>query len=263
MWTCEDTAPYRALACRPNQGSITVIEWFIQRAADDPMVAAGVPPRELLSASETTVFNNLHSAKRRKDWLLGRWTAKRVVQAAAVKSGAGRPADREISILAAKDGAPDVWLGEEGRLSRADFNISISHSGDIALCAAVTPAAHQLGADIELIEPRSPRFVEDFFTAEEQESVIQAPADSGDCLITAIWSGKEAALKAVRQGLRLDTRTVNCSFPTSLQSCAYGQESVDWIPFAIQWHYNTGYPQLNGWWRLWQGFILTLSLIHI
>lgn len=243
-----------------------MIEWLIQRAADDPQVAIGVPPEGLLSAPETIVYNNLYSAKRRKDWLLGRWTAKRVVQAAAEKSGGRRLSCSEISILAAKDGAPEVWLGEDGGLSRGDYNISISHSSDVSLCAVLAPGARLLGADIEAVEPRSSRFVEDYFTEEEIEAVSQAPLESRDCLITAIWSGKESALKAVREGLRLDTRSVSCRFTHSGTSThpgtgGYKQESVNWSPFTVQWlnkHEDMSFPQLVGWHRIWRDFVLTL-----
>lgn len=237
-----------------------MIEWLIQRATDDPQVAIGVPPEGLLSAPETAVYNNLYSAKRRKDWLLGRWTAKRVVQAATEKSGERRLSYSEISILAAKDGAPEVWLGEDGGLSRGDYNISISHSSDVSLCAVLTPGARLLGADIEAVEPRSSRFVEDYFTEEEIEAVSQAPLESRDCLITAIWSGKESALKAVREGLRLDTRSVSCRF-THSGTGGYKQESLNWSPFTVQWlnkHEDMSFPQLVGWHRIWGDFVLTL-----
>lgn len=243
-----------------------MIEWLIQRASDDPQVAAGLPPEDLLSAPETVVYNGLYSAKRRNDWLLGRWTAKRLVQAAAEKSGGPRLSCREISILAAKDGSPEVWVGEEGDFRRGNFNISISHSRDVSLCAAIphpgveVPAAHLLGADIEAIESRSDRFIQDYFTEEEKGLVRQAPTERIDCLITAIWSGKEAALKAVRQGLRLDTRMVSCHL-TYPGASEYKQESLNWSPFTVRWigpQAKTNYPQLTGWWRIWQDFVLTL-----
>lgn len=243
-----------------------MIEWLIQRAEDDPHVAADLSPEGLLSAPETAVYDGLYSAKRRNDWLLGRWTAKRLVQAAVEKSGGPRLSYREISILAAKDGSPELWLGEEGGLRRGDFNISISHSRDVSLCAAIPhpgieiPAAHLLGADIEVIESRSDHFIQDYFTIEEKDLVRQAPIDHIDCLITAIWSGKEAALKAVRQGLRLDTRMVSCHL-TYPGASGHKQESLNWSPFTVRWigpQAKTNYPQLTGWWRVWQDFVLTL-----
>ncbi len=235
-----------------------MIEWLIQQATEDPYLAAGLPPEGLLSAPETAVYNSLHTIKRRKDWLLGRWTAKRLVQAAAVNSGKRRLTSLEISILAAGDGAPEVWLDEGGRLKRSDFNLSISHSNHVAFCAISDWEAYLVGADIEAIEPRSNRFVEDYFTTEEQESVRQASAENKACLITAIWSGKEAALKATRHGLRLDTRSVSCRFLPPFQ------KPQDWTSFAIEWQASQdkrGCPQLAGWWRVWRDFVLSLVVM--
>jgi 4'-phosphopantetheinyl transferase len=69
-----------------------------------------------------------------------------------------------------------------------------------------------LGCDLELIEPRELNFVHDFFTPGEL-AAVQAlpPGPDRDTLITVIWSAKEAALKALREGLRLDTRQIDCA----------------------------------------------------
>jgi len=66
----------------------------------------------------------------------------------------------------------------------------------------------KMGCDLEMIEPRSDAFVADYFTLEEQELVAHASATERDRLLALLWSGKESALKALREGLRLDTRSV-------------------------------------------------------
>jgi 4'-phosphopantetheinyl transferase len=66
----------------------------------------------------------------------------------------------------------------------------------------------KLGADLEKIEPRSDAFAADYFTLDEQALVAHAGASSRDRLLALLWSGKESALKALREGLRLDTRSV-------------------------------------------------------
>jgi 4'-phosphopantetheinyl transferase len=66
-----------------------------------------------------------------------------------------------------------------------------------------------LGCDLETVEPRSETFVSDYFTAEEQEVVRQACPEDRFTLIALIWSAKESALKALRTGLRIDTRSVS------------------------------------------------------
>ena len=61
---------------------------------------------------------------------------------------------------------------------------------------------------MELIEPRSPEFVETWFTRSESERVMRAAPHCLDSLVTMIWSAKEATLKALRTGLSIDTRRV-------------------------------------------------------
>ncbi len=234
-----------------------MIEWLIQRSADHPHLARGVPPEKFLSAAERNVFDSLYSARRRRDWLLGRWTAKKIIQTEAEKSGQ-RLACSKISILAGKDGAPEIWLGDGDELRLANFSLSISHSKGSAFCAVLQPGAIPLGADMEVIEPRPRGFVESYFTEAEKETIHRAPSEQRDYLITAIWSGKEAALKAVRQGLRLNTRSLSCLFPVPFQSFAEDLELNSWHPFIVQWRSDSIYPTLSGWWRVWQEYILTL-----
>jgi hypothetical protein len=108
-----------------------------------------------------------------------------------------------MEILQAKDGAPDVFVGGYA----AAVTISLSHSSGMAICAVAPPNTH-LGCDVELVEPRSHEFVTDYFTAEEQAEVARASEERRDQVVTLFWSAKESALKALRAGLRLDTRSV-------------------------------------------------------
>jgi 4'-phosphopantetheinyl transferase len=234
-----------------------VIEWLIRRSVDHPLLAKGVPPEGFLSTQETTIFNNLYSAKRRKDWLSGRWTSKKLIQTEIEKSGRCLSCP-DISILAGRDGAPEVWLGEGDHQTRADLTLSISHSRGASFCAILQPGTIPLGADIEFIEPRTAGFTESYFTEEEKQIIRRASPGESDRLITAIWSGKEAALKAVRQGLRVDTRSLSCSFPSPMQSFAQDQTTDCWHPFTIQWRNGSEFPALAGWWQVWQEYILTL-----
>ena len=153
-----------------------------------------------LTPAEKTRFEGFRFAKRRGDWLLGRWAAK-----VALLGDAGLP-QRDIDrfeITTAADGAPlPRFDGEPYAVA-----LSLSHSHDRAL-AAVLQNATALGCDIELVEPRSAGFVDTYFTAGEAEAVKQAEPALRDQLITLIWSAKESTLKALRTGLRADTRSV-------------------------------------------------------
>lgn len=222
----------------------------LQSAADHPGLARGLPPRGLLSAHETAVYHALAHAKRRRDWLLGRATAKELLH-----RGAGSPDYASLSILAAADGAPEAWLERDGEMRRRPGAISISHAQGVAFCAAAT-AVENLGADIELIAPRVPGFARAYFSAEEQAWLEAAPAAQGALLTTAVWSAKEAALKALRAGLRLDTRTLTCT----LTPCVVPPQA--WQPLAIRWQPVDGAAPhvLQGWWRVWENFVLALAV---
>ncbi|MBW2526854.1 MAG: phosphopantetheinyl transferase, partial [Deltaproteobacteria bacterium] len=78
---------------------------------------------EWLGPDEARVAGALRFPKRRGDWRLGRWTAKR----AAAASGWAVPPDAQI--LAAADGAPQVVSSG----APLPWSISISHSHGLAI----------------------------------------------------------------------------------------------------------------------------------
>ena len=79
-----------------------------------------------------------------------------------------------------------------------------------------------------------------------------APLEMRDTFITAMWSAKEAALKALHLGLTIDTRQVACA----IDSTRY--PDCGWIEFEIVC--TRGYTEmLQGWWRIWNGYVLALA----
>ena len=166
---------------------------------------------------------------------------------------------------------PDVRLDLPGRVAQSSqsfarafpeelvnsVSLSISHSAGVAFCALTDQAGCRLGADIEHIEPREMSFVADFFTAAEMQSVALAPEPLRASLVTAIWSGKEAVLKAIREGLRSDPRAVECMIePLPLPV-------NQWQPFTIRTDpvrepIFAPLKSWQGWWRSYQGYILTM-----
>jgi 4'-phosphopantetheinyl transferase len=172
------------------------VQWFEQTEAD---IAAG---SEWLSASEIERLNAIRFARRRSDWRLGRWTAKRAV-ACYFGVDPGSATLSSIEVRPAPSGAPEVFL----RGAPCPISISLSHRDGVAACAIGTPGA-VIGCDLEIIEPRSPAFLTDYFTAHEQQSIARAPVWDRDRLLTLFWSAKESALKALHEGLRIDTRSV-------------------------------------------------------
>jgi 4'-phosphopantetheinyl transferase len=229
--------------------------WLTQTLADHPALARAEAPEGLLSSVEEARFRSLTREKRRRDWLLGRWTAKHLAASYIELVTGRRPALREIVILAEPDGAPRLQ-SQNGYASIVDrLAISISHSHDHAFCALSAAPGYMPGADIEYVEPRDPGFVTDFFTDAEIARVYHAPLSVQPLLTTVIWSAKEAALKSLRCGLTIDTRQI---------VCLPGEPAANgWAPVTV-----TCRPELNarvhhGWWRQMGRFVLTLATADI
>lgn len=225
--------------------------WLEQGEADVPR------DDNWLSASERTILNAMRFAKRQSDWRLGRWTAKCALSAYLNLLG-DRPALASIEIRPAASGAPEVFIADRP----AAVSISFSHCNGHALCA-IAPLVAALGCDLELIEPRSDAFVTDYFTAEEQALVAQASAADHPCLVTLLWSAKESALKALHEGLRLDTRSVVVGLTpeSGKQPCNENSGSVLPQPESV-WHplrvRSTSGGIFHGWWQQAGDLVRTL-----
>ena len=93
----------------------------------------------------------------------------------------------------------------------------------------------------------------DYFTADERALIAAAPEAQHPTLANAIWSGKEAALKAIRRGLAEDTRLVTC-----LPEMA--EDYDGWRPLRYVWEQvDRDLPALIGRWREVDGFVMTLA----
>ncbi len=211
------------------------------------------PPEAFLSAAELEKFRTLRFEKRRSEWLLGRWTAKRLLQAVLLQQRNELVARDALEICNDADGVPHaqdlrVSHGEHRSPDLEGLKLSISHSNDHALCAV---SDGQVGADLEWIEARAEYLVRDYFTANEQARVNASSPAQRDIVVTAIWSAKEAALKAIHKGLSLDTRVVTISI------VPFANAPAQWTPFEIQWNVEQS-NALRGWWRVEQGFVLTV-----
>ena len=230
------------------------VYWLEQCDADLP------EQNDWLSASETARLSTMRFEKRRADRRLGRWTAKRAL-AACLDLPADSRSLAEMEIRPASSGAPEVFLAGQ----RAHVTISLSHSAGIAICAVAVSGA-ELGCDLEVVEPRSDTFVADYFTVEEQELVrLVDPADRPR-FVTLLWSGKESALKALGEGLRLDTRCVGVNLAPRLPgkdnhgdvpalALQSSSGSRGWRPLQVRF----GDVQVfQGWWQPAQDFVRTL-----
>jgi 4'-phosphopantetheinyl transferase len=121
-----------------------------------------------LCAREVEVLAGLRFEKRRADWRLGRFASK---GAAAIWLGV-RPG--RVEVAATPDGAPEAWL--DGR--RAPASLSLSHRAGRAV-AVVGEADTALGWDLELVEPRSRAFLNDWLAPSER-GLVASRARLGD-----------------------------------------------------------------------------------
>jgi 4'-phosphopantetheinyl transferase len=207
------------------------VGWLTRSPADVPA------SREWLGPGERLALGAIRFPRRRADWLLGRWAAK-----AAVASRCGATAER-IEVIAAPDGAPEALLDGEP----AAVALSLSHRAGRAL-AVVGDRRSRLGCDLELVEPRSDAFVAEWLAPEERALVAAAaPADAAR-LANLLWSAKEAAAKARREGLRLAVRDAVAA-PGRLPPRPDGE----WRRLSVRWA-NEGLVA-GGWWREEPGWV--------
>lgn len=223
------------------------VYWLEQTVTDVPA------ENDWLTGNEVARLEALRFARRRSDWRLGRWTAKRAV-ATYLNLPGGSQALSTVEIRAAPSGAPEVYLAGES----SDVTVSLSHRAGRAVCA-VAPSGAALGCDLEVAEQHSDTFIADYFTSQEQAMVVRAPVP--DHVAALLWSGKESTLKALRTGLRLDTRSVTV-YPVGAlprqeeEGFAAGLAQVSaWSPLFVCCSDGRTF---HGWWRHTSPFLRTL-----
>lgn len=226
------------------------VSWLEQTEAEVPT------ENQWLSTRESICLTGMRFAKRRTDWRLGRWTAKHAV-ATCLNLSTDVHALSTIEILSAPAGVPEVFL----QAKPADVAISLSHRNGTALCG-VAPAGMRFGCDLETIEPRSAAFVADYFTASEKSLLERTPVEHQPLAVAVVWSAKESALKALHQGLRLDTRCVCVRLVDGLLQSGRNarQEPLasnpdGWRSLTV--HCSDG-PIYGGWWRFQDHLVRTV-----
>jgi 4'-phosphopantetheinyl transferase len=216
------------------------VYWLEQSEADLPAAD------DWLSASEVARLSTMGCAKRRSDWRLGRWTAKNAL--ASYLLDLRVPAEAQIlasiEIRPASSGAPAAFFQNQP----ASAAVSLSHRAGIAACA-VAGSNGMLGCDLETIEPRSDAFLADYFTVPEQSFVADAPEVDRPRLLALLWSAKESALKALHEGLRLDTRDVI----VSLRDAALDFDG--WSPMVVN---HADRRVFCGWWQHTDNLVRTV-----
>ena len=200
-----------------------------------------------LSPRERALLAGIRYTKRYVEFLTRRYAAKRALATMLGRDSTAAELAR-IDIRNHPGGAPYVVIDGE----TAAIELSLSDRAGWAVCLVGQPggALGPLGIDLEIVEPRSRGFVEDFFTAAERDAVLALPeGPPRDEAANLICSAKEAALKVMKVGLRADTREVEVRYDR-----AGGPDG--WAPLAVTARSGAAF---SGWWRRDGVFLLTLA----
>ena len=228
------------------------ISWIILNAPPEHATETWLAMENILSPQEKATFAALRFPKRRHDWLLGRYASKKLLL--DISPPSLTCSIQQLTIVSNPQGAPYILFPNQTQLEGC---LTISHSEGTAFCAWTPLPNLQIGADIEIIAPHPQYFIEDYFTPHEIAQCFQSSEALRPSMITAIWSAKEAVLKALQQGLAWDTRQVEIDLsPARLEIADQGT----WGKASIT------LPHIKGKsWQLWiqrhQAFIATLACL--
>ncbi|NHZ44241.1 4'-phosphopantetheinyl transferase family protein [Massilia aquatica] len=149
----------------------------VARREHDPVYLA-----RMFGNAERERLHGLRLAKRRREWMAGRVSAKAALQHLHAQSGAESP----LHALVIGNSSAEH---NRGQPQAAGGHVSISHSQGYAVAAA---SAYPVGIDIERVRPFPDAAREMAFTAHES----RLSAAGGDAVLTAVWAFKEAFMKA-------------------------------------------------------------------
>lgn len=178
-----------------------LIFWKYQLMQDIP------DDQSWLSESELKQYQQFRFPKRQKDWLSGRFVGKSLIKAVVFE--ADSILLNQLTIQNEPGGAPYPQYNQ----SRLNGSLSLSHRDSFAAAAWCNDEDVTIGIDLEAIETKSTGFIEDYFSKGEAEVVLTLPVEQRDVAASLLWSGKEAILKALKIGLRVDTRKLIIEVP--------------------------------------------------
>lgn len=101
-----------------------------------------------------------------------------------------------------------------GQLTAKGCCLSLSHSGDLVVCAV---GERPLGVDAELIRPARMAAARRCFSPGEQALLAAAAPEERDRCFWRIWTGKEALVKRSGQGLAALRRADTCAPPSRVR----------------------------------------------
>ncbi len=164
--------------------------------------------RRWMSTAEQQRLASFRFTKPHREYLVRRWTAK---QAVAETLGLDRQDLDDLASIEIRNrpsGAPYAVVDGQP----APVDVSLTDRAGWAVCLVSDAGSFEagtLGVDLEIVERRSAAFVDDFLTAAEADQVRAATDEvAAAVLANLMWSAKEAALKVLQLGLRVDTQRV-------------------------------------------------------
>jgi len=218
-------------------------------------------PQHFLTKWERDYWSRLYVEKRSREWLLGRFAAKSVI-CSLLDFDTEKDCLERLCINRREDGSPvPLWDGDV----LDNVCISISHRSGAAAAAASRGTG--LGIDLESIEPRSNLFKEQFLTRREQElvssNILDIGKESQSVMANLIWCAKESVLKALRLGLTVDTRKIECLPCTDLYTGPPlgNGPSLGWRSIEVNIDPRLGDRHARAWWTKWANRIACIAVL--
>ncbi|MFN2383641.1 MAG: beta-ketoacyl synthase N-terminal-like domain-containing protein [Gemmatimonadota bacterium] len=146
--------------------------------------------RRYLDGREMAAYRAL-GPRRRAEWLAGRIAVKDAVRQWLWARGHGPLFPIQVAVHAEPGRRPRVTAPDA-----PDLRVSLSHRAGAA--AARVAEGHEVGIDLERVEPRAPGFDAIAFTAAERALL---PLDDRDAWRARFWAAKEAVAKRAGTGL--------------------------------------------------------------
>lgn len=107
---------------------------------------------------------------------------------------------RSVQLVWGLDHLPEISRLPEGKpvfFQYSDYHFNLSHSGSLVLCAL---ADHPVGADIEIVRPRSPEFPAYVLKGTEYDRYLTLGGDWN--AFYTLWTEKESIVKYTGEGLK-------------------------------------------------------------
>jgi 4'-phosphopantetheinyl transferase len=144
---------------------------------------------KFLHPEEQEYFNMLKFEKRKKSYLMGRYTAKKAISAFANEQNL-----ENILIQQGVFNQPVTTC-----LFKQNIQVSITHCDDLGAAIAF-PEALPMGIDIEKIDPCRNDVIASQMTVDEKELMKISPY-TPDADLTLLWTAKESISKILKTGL--------------------------------------------------------------